>query len=295
MKQSTKGLLMVIISGLVFGAGPFVVKTAYQEGARPEIFIFFRYASLSLVLLPFALRKRSVFKAFAKHIGVFLLLAALSIATPLLLYLDYNFMSTSIATTIHFLYPALVAVISVVFLREKLSARRLISVLLCGAGIVLMMEFGGEITLPGVLIAAASALTWAVYIVVLSRLKEPEMGTEHILFFIAVLSFVLITTVMLLDGAFADCVRQMTPLGWLLSAGMGLVTSVFGVAFFAFGVRKTDAQLAAIASTLEPIACVVLGIILLGESFSLRTGIGAVLILSAVILLAWPRKEISAA
>ena len=154
-----------------------------------------------------------------------------------------------------------------------------------------MMELGGQITLPGVLIAALSAVTWTVYIVVLSRLNEPEMGTEHILFFIAILSFVLITTVMLLDGAFVDCVRHMTPLGWLLSAGMGLVTSVFGVAFFAFGVRKTDAQLAAIASTLEPIACVVLGIILLGESFSLRTGIGAVLILSAVILLAWPVKE----
>ena len=291
MKQSTKGLLMVIISGLVFGTVPFLVKTAYAEGARPEIFVFFRYASLSLVLLPFALKKREVFRVFSKHVGIFLLLAALSIATPLLLYLDYTFMSTSVATTIHFLYPALVAVISVVFLREKLSPRRLISVILCGIGIVLMMELGGQITLPGVLIAAASAVTWATYIVVLSRLKAPEMGTEHILFFVAVLSFSMITAVVFADGAFLTCVQEMTPLGWIISAGLGLMTSVFGVAFFAFGVRKTDAQLAAIASTLEPIVSVLLGIILLGESFSVRTGIGAVLILSAVVLLAWPKKE----
>ena len=113
---------MVIISGLVFGTVPFLVKTAYAEGARPEILVFFRYASLSVVLLPFALRKKSVFKAFAKHFWIFLILAALSIATPILLYADYRFTSTSIATTIHFLYPALVAVISVIFLREKLSA-----------------------------------------------------------------------------------------------------------------------------------------------------------------------------
>ena len=282
---------MVIISGLVFGTVPFLVKTAYAEGARPEIFVFFRYASLSLVLLPFALRKREVFGAFAKHFWIFLLLAALSIATPLLLYLDYQFTSTSIATTIHFLYPALVAVISVVFLREKLSPRRLISVILCGVGIVLMMELGGQITLPGVLIAAASAVTWAVYIVVLSKLKAPEMGTEHIIFFIAILSFALITAVTVLDGAFAACVGQMTPLGWILSACVGLVTSVFGIAFFAFGIRKTDAQLAAIASTLEPIVCILMGVIFLQESFSLRTGIGAALILTAVILRAWPVKE----
>ena len=291
MKQSTKGLLMVIISGLVFGTVPFLVKTAYAEGARPEIFVFFRYASLSLVLLPFALRKREVFGAFAKHFWIFLLLAALSITTPLLLYLDYQFTSTSIATTIHFLYPALVAVISVVFLREKLSPKRLISVILCGVGIVLMMELGGQITLPGVLIAAASAVTWAVYIVVLSKLKAPEMGTEHILFFIAILSFSMITAIVLLDGAFFTCVREMTPLGWILSAALGLVTSVFGIAFFAFGVRKTDAQLAAIASTLEPIVCILIGVIFLQESFSVRTAIGAAMILTAVVLLAWPKKE----
>ena len=282
---------MVIISGLVFGTVPFAVKYCYSEGAKPEILVFFRYASLSLVLLPFALRKREVFKVFAKHFWVFLLLAALSIATPLLLYMDYQFTSTSIATTIHFLYPALVAVISVVFLREKLSPRRLISVILCGVGVFLMMELGGQVTLPGVLIAFASAVTWAVYIVVLSRLKIPEMGSEHILFFIAVLSFSLITAVTLIDGSFAACVKEMTPLGWILSACVGLVTSVFGIAFFAFGVRKTDAQLAAIASTLEPIVCILMGVIFLRESFSVRTGIGAAMILTAVFLLAWPKKE----
>lgn len=291
MKQSTKGLIMVIISGLVFGTVPFAVKYCYSEGARPEILVFFRYASLSLVMLPFALRKREVFGVFAKHFWVFLLLAALSIATPLLLYLDYQFTSTSIATTIHFLYPALVAVISVVFLREKLSPRCLISVILCGVGVLLMMELGGQITLPGILIAAASAVTWAVYIVVLSKLKLPEMRSEHILFFIAILSFALITAVTVLDGAFMECVRQMTPLGWILSACVGFVTSVFGIAFFAFGVRKTDAQLAAIASTLEPIVCILMGVIFLQESFSVRTGIGAALILTAVILLAWPVQE----
>ena len=154
-----------------------------------------------------------------------------------------------------------------------------------------MMEFGGQVTLIGVLIAAASAVTWAAYIVIMSRLKAPEMGTEHILFFIAVLSFSLITAIVLIDGAFIGCVREMTPLGWILSACLGLVTSVFGIAFFAFGIRKTDAQLAAIASTLEPLVCILIGVIFLHESFSVRTAIGAVLILTAVILLAWPKKE----
>ncbi len=291
MKQSTKGLIMVLISGLVFGCVPGVVSFCYSQGARPELFVFSRYFALTLVLLPFMIRKKGLFQLYKRHFWLFLGLSALSIATPLLLYIVYQFLATSIATTIHFLYPALVAVISVVFLKEKLSKLRLISVILCGAGILLIMEFGGKITLPGILMAAASAVTWASYIILLSRLKDPEVKSEHVLFFLAVNCLAMITLVVLVDGALVDCIRHMSGLGWLATALMGLGTAVFGVGFFAIGVRKTDAQIAAIASTLEPITCIAVGVLFLGETFTVRTAIGSVLILTAVVLLTLPEKK----
>ena len=61
--------------------------------------------------------------------------------------------------------------------------------------------------------------------------------------------------------------------------------SVFGVLFFASGVRETDAQVSAIASTLEPITSIFVGVVFLKEKITPLTAIGAVMILAAVILL----------
>jgi drug/metabolite transporter (DMT)-like permease len=56
--------------------------------------------------------------------------------------------------------------------------------------------------------------------------------------------------------------------------------------FFLFGVRKADAQTAAIAGTLEPSVSIAVGILFLHEKVTLKTGIGSVLILTAVVLIA---------
>ena len=55
--------------------------------------------------------------------------------------------------------------------------------------------------------------------------------------------------------------------------------------FFLIGVRYTGAQTASIASTLEPITSMIIGILFMAEPFSIRTVISAVMILSAVVLL----------
>ncbi|MBR5739344.1 MAG: hypothetical protein IKY02_05080, partial [Lachnospiraceae bacterium] len=75
MKDSTKGLLMVIFSGIVFGAMPGAVKLCYGQGAVPELMVFFRYVTLTLVLLPFVLKEKNTWQIYKQHFFEFFLLS----------------------------------------------------------------------------------------------------------------------------------------------------------------------------------------------------------------------------
>ena len=103
------------------------------------------------------------------------------------------------------------------------------------------------------------------------------------MFFTGISSIVLVFAFGMALGDFAVSV---TPIGWVAIAASNIFISVFGSLFFIIGVKHTDAQVSAIASTLEPIASIVIGVLFLHESVTARIAIGCVLILSAVILLA---------
>ena len=78
---------------------------------------------------------------------------------------------------------------------------------------------------------------------------------------------------------------SVTPSGWVTAIAASLVIAVGGHLFFLIGVHYAGAQTAAIASTLEPITSIFIGILFMNEPFGPRTAVGAVMILAAVVLL----------
>ena len=284
MKASHKGLLMVVISGIVFGIMPSTVKYCYSQGATPSLVMISRSVLFQIILIPIVLRKKNTWPIFRQTWPKYVLLALTGTGTPLLLFVAYKYLSTGMTTTIHFLYPAIVALICAVFFREKLSKGKGIALLLCFLGILLMMDTSEQmLSVTGILIAIASSITWALYIILLDRFDLKGASSEQIMFFTGISSIVLVS---LFGMALGDFAVSVTPIGWLAIAASNIFISVFGSLFFIIGVKHTDAQVSAIASTLEPIASIVIGVLFLHETVSLRIGIGCVLILSAVILLA---------
>ena len=73
---------------------------------------------------------------------------------------------------------------------------------------------------------------------------------------------------------------------WGLLAGFAVMVSVISLVLFQLGVKKIGPSQASVFSTFEPLASILWGVILLGERFTLRTGLGVGAILAAVLLLA---------
>jgi len=100
-------------------------------------------------------------------------------------------------------------------------------------------------------------------------------------------TFLGVTATVLGYGAVTDALSvPATTAGWWLIAGITVVGTVVPILLFSAGLARIEASRASIVSTSEPLTTVGLGIVLLGEAFTVAIGFGAALILSGVVLTA---------
>ncbi len=283
MSRSKKGLFMVVVSGLVFGVMPSAVSYCYSQGANPTILLMLRYLAILVVLLPGILKAGNSFHGFRANWWKLLMLSAASSVTPLLLYNAYNYLATGLVTTLHFMYPVAVALICFLFFHDRLSRVKLLCLALCLGGMLTLLDTSQGLNSVGVGMALASSVTYSLYIVGLDKFRLGDLSSVQILFFVEGINLLLIGGLYgLLTHSLAVSI---TPMGWLVGILSNIVIGICGHMFFLLGVRYTGAQTAAIASTLEPITSIFVGILFMSEPFSARTAAGASLILAAVILL----------
>ena len=133
-----KGYTFVIISAIIFGCMPLGAKYIYAEGVNSLSLVFLRNC-LALPVLGFLAGKQEG----SLHIRKIDLLKISSLAvmggcaTPILLYSSYHYLASGTATIFHFIYPVLVVLGSILFLREKASKPVFLCVILCTVGIIL--------------------------------------------------------------------------------------------------------------------------------------------------------------
>jgi drug/metabolite transporter (DMT)-like permease len=129
--------------------------------------------------------------------------------------------------------------------------------------------------------ALGAAVTYTAYILVSDRI----LG--HIDTFL--LSALIITGAFVSFGLFGAVSGGVSlsfqPHGWLLVAGLSLVSTVMPVTAFMLGLPKVGPATASIVSTVEPVVTVTLAMIVFGERLSAVQAVGGALVLGAVVLL----------
>ena len=116
----TKGILFTILAASSFGLIPLFAKIAYANGFNPYTFTLYRslFASIEIFIfikiknIKYRVEKEQYITLFkVSLVGYSLMMLTLSIS--------YNYMSTGLATTIHFIYPVIVMLASIIFYKEK--------------------------------------------------------------------------------------------------------------------------------------------------------------------------------
>ena len=181
--------------------------------------------------------------------------------------------------------PLALAVLSFVFLRERIGWRGAAGIAIATAGILLLVSRGrltdlGSLQSTGDWLMLLSAHTWAAYTVVtrdLVRRRNPLAVTVGVLLVAAVLISIVAVASTDLSAVRGLSRRGVAALLYLAIAGLAL-----GNWFWQVGVATLGAARAGMYLYLEPLATLALAVPLLGEPFGAITAIGGGLVLAGV-------------
>ena len=284
-----KGYAMVLLSALLYGCMPMITRYLYADGVNRETAVLLRNMLALPVLTMLCLRGGRNLKIPVKALPVITLLAFLGCCiTPLLLYGSYQRIATGTATVFHFVYPAVVVLIGLVFLRKKINGVTLLAVILCVGGICLFYDPNEPLDLQGCALALASSVTFAGYVVLLSGFRYKELVGVKLNFYISAICTVLMLSYCLITDKLA---LPVTAMGWVWGVLLAVVINVGAVALFQAGTVLIGGERASVLSAVEPLTGMILGAILFQEKITPMSAVGAALVMVACVLIAMPPKQ----
>jgi drug/metabolite transporter (DMT)-like permease len=294
------GLVLAVVGTILFGAKGIVMKLALAEGASVEQMMALRMGfSLPVFLIVgfLSFRKRSV----RPEIKTVLIAAGLGIMSyHICTWLDFQglrYTSAQLERLILFTYPTIVAVLAWVFLKDRLTVRHALSLLLSYAGVFLL--FGRELSNQGGHVAFGSALVF-VAAILFAIYVTASKGI------ITRLGAALFTSVAMSAAAFSIIIHSGITVGMgnmpafsPLIFIYGVILAVFCTAMPSFMLSEAIGRLGpgptSAIGNVGPVATSVLAVLVLGESFGWPHALALALTSIGIGLLSTGRKPKPAA
>lgn len=279
-----KGYALAALAAAAYGTNPAFAIPLYDQGMNPNSVLLFRYV-MGLPLLALLMAARGTgFRLPKGETGLTAVLGILMALSSLTLFESYRYMNSGVAATLLFVYPIMVAVMMIFFFHERFRAAVAICLVVMGAGLVMLMKpQGGEsVSLLGVLLVMVSALTYALYIVMVNVSKRVrKIPTTKLLFHVLAWGC-LVYVVMIPMGS--ELTLPAKGSGWLNLAALAIIPTVFSLACTTRAIQLIGSTPTAILGALEPLSAVVLSITVLGQDITGREIIGGVLIVVATLM-----------
>ena len=294
MKKSAKvfGTICGILAAVCYGTNPLGALKLYAQGMQTSSVLFYRFGLawviLAVVMLIRALprkgRRVETLRVTRKEFGVLSALGVLFIFSSLTLYLSFHVMDAGVASTILFTYPVMTAAIMALFFHEKTNWITISSIVLSFIGVALLYWGDGTTKLPigGVVLVLISALTYAVYIIVVNR-SQLKMSSFKINFYVLFYCALGMLVYSFLAGEPLTLPQNAT--SWFYVGWLAVVPAIMALTLMVYAAKLIGSTATAILGALEPLTAVLIGVFVFGEDFSLNLLIGIVLILVAVTMI----------
>lgn len=258
-----------IITGITYGLNPLFAKPLMNAGASTEAILLFRYGIAVILLGAYLLLKKENFRITLKQAGVLLSLGLLYTASSTFLFEAYKYIASGLATTLVFLFPAMVAII-MVFLKVVPSWPVWLSIAATFAGVMIMTGGAGTETVNpvGVWFSIASAFVYALFIVIINKSKVISSIPNSLLTFYALLTgtFFFIGRC-LFSGA--DLMAGIDGgMAWCNLIGLAVLPTIVSTASLAVATRNIGATKASVLGVFEPITAILVGTVVFGEALT---------------------------
>ena len=284
MNVKAKGYILGAVAAATYGMNPLFALPLYKAGMNPDSVLFFRYLFAIPVLGMMIVARGRSFKLKRKEVLPLIIMGLLVALSSLALFQSYNYMDVGIASTLLFVYPILVALIMWIAFKEKLTLPTVLCILLALGGIGLLYKSGdgSTLNLTGIILVMISTLSYAIYIVGVNQSTLKNLATLSLTFYVLLFGLVLF----LVRVDFGQSLRVAET--WYLWGNL-IALAIFPTAISFLcttqAIQYIGSTPTAILGALEPLTAVFFGVVVFGESLTLRLSCGMLMIILAVTLI----------
>jgi drug/metabolite transporter (DMT)-like permease len=283
------GVAMALTGVACFSLRPILIKLAYAYVVDPVTLLALRMLfSLPFFLAAAAWAGRGEQRApvSRRDAGAIVFLGFIGYYFASFVdFLGLQYISAGLGRLILFLYPTVVVLLSLAFLRKRPTGRELVALALTYSGIALVMwraVGGANLDLPlGAGLVFASAVGYAVYLVAGSQVVRRVGSLRFTAYAMTVASAFCIAQFLLLRPLSAlDMPRPV----YGLALAMALVSTVLPVFITSEALRRIGANHVALVGALGPVTTIFFGWVGLDERMTPIQWAGAALVLFGVLL-----------
>ena len=288
--KTFKGFAAAVVAAVCYGTNPLGTLKLYEDGINSGTVLCYRYALAVLMFAIIMLVRKENFSIKWGHAIRFALLGTFFAMSSITLYVSFHYMAAGIASTLLFVYPIMTAVLMTVFFHEKVTWSTSIAILLAVAGVGMLYQGDGnaKLSTTGFALVMASSLLYSIYIIAVNQ-WQTTMSSLKFTFWILTFCFIVVLIFSWLSG---DNLQMLhTPTQWDCALPLALLPTVLSLFFMNISINLIGSTPSAIMGALEPVTAVCIGVIIFDEAFSLRLGVGILLILAGVILIILRKRK----
>jgi drug/metabolite transporter (DMT)-like permease len=278
-KPDARGLAALILGASLLGFAAMLVR--WSTPAGPLAVGFYRMAIALPPVAWLAWRARGSARPDIGRARLWALVAGLCFVGDLWMWhSSLHHTSAANATLLVTLAPIWVAVVSVVWMGAKLRRRFWAGVILAlGGALILGLAKGARWgTGLGELLGALASLAYGAFTLALGRARQ-ELSAPEALFWVVLCCTAGFGALGLVQG---EAFSGYPPRAWWALAGLGLGVQVAAWWLITWGMGHVPTNLGAMGLMTQPVATVILGWLLLGESVRPVQGLGTLLVLAGI-------------
>jgi drug/metabolite transporter (DMT)-like permease len=285
--REMQGYVLITVASILWGTLGILAKLSFEHGVLPETLIALRlvisFATLSVVL---ALFSKDSFKVKKTDALLFLIFGVFATALQRISYFyAVDLTTATVAAILFYTYPVFVTISASFFLKEKITSRELLAIILAISGAALVVRAYDasslKVNLVGIIFGLLSSLLFTLYFMITKKLRNRYASWTLTLYGDGIGLLTLTPVISLSIPQIMNFPLQL----WLLIFTIAWIPSLLAYLLYSYALKYVKASKGSILSVIEPLSAALFSTIFIGESLENPQIIGIALALMGVVLL----------
>lgn len=285
-----KGFIYAIISAVFFGSAGIFVKSGYSDNFSSVDLLMLQYIIATILLFIICIFKyRSSMKVSKSMFKKLVIQGAIgNTFMTVFFYSSFKYLDMAVATMLLYLYPAMVAIFSFVFLKIKISKIKIVAVFSTFLGSLLVLDiFAGGfdiLSIKGIVFGILAAVFYAFMNIYAEKIVE-DVPSPVITLYTTIFSLIVL---LIFNFSFISKLSSINYNSVLNAGLLAFFCEIIPLTLLYSAIKYIGSVSTSIISTIELPASAIFSYFVMQEKLSIVQFIGLAVIVGAVIIL---RKE----